>query len=275
MKTYDDIFLSPLSMEETLGGFFKLPAGGRWVLPTPTRGQESKFYFITEGACTITVEGTEYVGKAGDLFLIPEGTLHTYYNHKEACFSKYWVHFDLLPNGAFFERLALPHCINVPPKGRIARLFRRYNALRTHRDLADRIAVKAILLEILGEFIAAACPDGVTLDTPEGDPIGDVLRYIGDHPAEPLTAGELAARCYLHPNHFSRLFKARTGQTPARYVRYRKMELAKSYLEKSDLPIKEIMERIGETDPFAFSKRFKSYSSYSPRDYRRLFRKTP
>ncbi|MBQ2719319.1 MAG: AraC family transcriptional regulator [Clostridia bacterium] len=274
MKTYDDIFLSPLSMEETLGGFFKLPAGGRWVLPTPTRGQESKFYFITEGACTITVEGTEYVGKAGDLFLIPEGTLHSYYNHKEACFSKYWVHFDLLPDPTLLSRLSLPHFISVPPKGKIYRLFRRYDTLRTRPGLADRIALKAVLLELLGEYIAAASPGGVTLPTEEDDTIGAVLSYISEHPAEPLTMAELAARCYLHPNHFSRLFKARTGQTPARYVRYRKMELAKSYLEKSDLPIKEIMERIGETDPFAFSKRFKSYSSYSPRDYRRLFRKS-
>lgn len=274
MNSPDGMYLSFLGIEETLGGFFTIPAGRRWELPTPARAPQSKFYFITEGSCTITIGGQEYVGREGDLFLIPAGTAHTYYDHKEAPFSKYWVHFDLMPDNALLARLALPYVIHVPKAGKIARLFRRYATLNSRHGLAERIAVKGVLLEVLGEYISAACPDGVAVALPENDPLADVLRYIGDHLAEPLTTGELAARCYLHPNHFSRLFKAKTGQTPARYVRNRKMELAKTYLERSDLPVKEIMESVGETDPFAFSKRFKSYSSYSPREYRRLFRKS-
>ena len=54
----------------------------------------------------------------------------------------------------------------------------------------------------------------------------------------------------MHPNHFIRFFKEKTGETPAKYIKARRMETAKRYLEETELSVKEIMLAIGENDPY-------------------------
>lgn len=273
MDIISDMYLASLSASLSLGGHLSVPRGERWELFPPLKNTQNKFYLITKGSCTITVEGEEYHGRPGDLFLIPAGVSHSYKNHSEAEFSKLWVHFDLLPDNTVISLLSLPIVLQVPKEGKAYRLLRRFVRLKASQELADRIEAKALILDLFAEYVRLSYPAGVEVRTEQKTPIGEIVRYINNHLKEPLTVASLAERCYLHPNHFTRIFKQKTGQTPARYIRGKKMELAKTYLEGSDLSIREIMEKVGEEDLFGFSKRFKSYSSYSPREYRRLTRK--
>ena len=270
MESTDRAYLANLGGRVTLGGHFRSPVGTNWVLPKRTRILFNKFYYIRSGRCTITVDGCEYTGEAGDWFFIPAGSWHTYTDRCDEVFEKDWMHFELMPDNGLFSALSLPHRVRVPAGSRVPTLFRRYVRLARGTGVREEIAIKAILLDLVSEYIALAYPEGVA-HVGEERMIMRVLAYIGSHLAEPMTVSTLAARFYLHPNHFIRFFKSETGQTPARYIRNARMEVAKRALEETDRPIREIMEMIGETDVFAFSKRFKSYYSYSPREYRRVF----
>lgn len=99
-----------------------------------------------------------------------------------------------------------------------------------------------------------------------------VLKFVDDNIDKSLTVSELSEEFHFHPDHFNRIFKAHTGVTPALYVKARKMDKVKWYLENTDLSVMEIMKMVGENDPASFSKKFKSFFAVSPREYRRVYR---
>ena len=84
---------------------------------------------------------------------------------------------------------------------------------------------------------------------------------------------KLASIAHMHPTHFIRFFKSEMGQTPREYINRRKMEMAKTMLESTELMIGEISERLGFYDSMHFSKTFKSRYSISPTAYRENFLK--
>ena len=84
--------------------------------------------------------------------------------------------------------------------------------------------------------------------------------------------GELSARYFVHPNHFIRLFRSKTGLTPAKYVKDQRLQAARRLLESTTLSVAEIAERTGETDVANFSRAFKKYYNLSPAEYRKYFK---
>jgi transcriptional regulator GlxA family with amidase domain len=65
-----------------------------------------------------------------------------------------------------------------------------------------------------------------------------------------------------------RRFKAATGDTPIQYLQKIRIESAKHLLEITDLNLDTIMERVGYSDPSAFSLLFKRLTRLTPREYR-------
>jgi AraC-like DNA-binding protein len=97
-----------------------------------------------------------------------------------------------------------------------------------------------------------------------------ILEYIDNNLDKPLTVNLLAEVLDFHPIHFQRLFKEKTGKTPAVYVNALKMEKAKWYLDNSDMNISKIMTKVGEKDLSCFDKKFKRFYAVSPTEYRKL-----
>ena len=81
----------------------------------------------------------------------------------------------------------------------------------------------------------------------------------------------LAARAAVSERHFTRLFVAHLGQTPARYVRAARTEAAAQLLVSSSLPLAQVAPRCGlgsvEALRQAFVDRYAvAPSHYHPRD---------
>ena len=77
----------------------------------------------------------------------------------------------------------------------------------------------------------------------------------------------------MHPTHFIRYFRTRTGQTPARYVAERRMESAKRMLENTELDVSAVMEQVGLQEASHFARLFRKQYALTPTEYRREFRK--
>lgn len=74
----------------------------------------------------------------------------------------------------------------------------------------------------------------------------------------------------LSPDHFRRLFKKETGQTPIEYLIEKRIVYAKQLLESSyssNMKIKEISVLSGFNDPYYFSRLFKKITGKSPTDW--------
>ena len=83
---------------------------------------------------------------------------------------------------------------------------------------------------------------------------------------------DMAEVCSLTPRTLNRRFKRATGQTPQTYLQALRIEQAKKLLENTELPISEIVNKVGYDDVSSFARLFKKLTSLSPGYYRSSFR---
>lgn len=87
-----------------------------------------------------------------------------------------------------------------------------------------------------------------------------------------ITLNDIAQHVGYSPSHFGNLFVEETSYSPIDYYNQLKIQRACSYLQFSDLKIKEIAFRLGYFDPFHFSKAFKKEMDITPKEYRRKYK---
>ena len=73
----------------------------------------------------------------------------------------------------------------------------------------------------------------------------------------------------LHPNYLSNIIKIKTGKPITNWVTDKTISEAKSLLQNSSWPIKEISYRLGFSETAHFSNYFKKYTNISPVQYRK------
>ncbi|MFB8397681.1 GlxA family transcriptional regulator [Streptomyces yangpuensis] len=112
----------------------------------------------------------------------------------------------------------------------------------------------------------------LALPADPGDRIDDLRVWIGDHLAEDLSADALAARLHLSVRHFARLFRRRTGITPAAYVESVRLEAARRLLQDSSHTLPEIAALSGLGSVESLHRAFRGRLGTTPAEYRRRFR---
>ncbi len=90
-----------------------------------------------------------------------------------------------------------------------------------------------------------------------------------------ITVQRLAEEMNVSTRTLIRKFKTQTGQTPLAYIQKQRIEAGKELLEDSDLPLDEIVSRIGYQDSSSFRRLFKRETGLSPREYRKQFTINP
>lgn len=101
--------------------------------------------------------------------------------------------------------------------------------------------------------------------------IRQAIKFIEQNLSSKVTENELAHRAALTAQHFCVLFKAETGETPARYLNRLRMDEARELLEDDDhsqLSIKEIATTAGCNDLSHFVRDFERRFGLSPKRYR-------
>lgn len=98
--------------------------------------------------------------------------------------------------------------------------------------------------------------------------LGQAVREIEVHLAEPLSIPVLARRAEISHNHLTRLFKAEFGLTAEGYIRQRRVERAQHLLVHTTMAIKSIAAEVGLPDLHFFNKTIRAATGQSPRHYR-------
>lgn len=84
----------------------------------------------------------------------------------------------------------------------------------------------------------------------------------------PLSVAALARAANLSPSHFAHLFRDEVGTSPSRYVHALRMIRARLLIERTSLPIKAVMARVGCSDPSHFSRDFRRAHGLPPSEWR-------
>ena len=130
MKYSYDMNLFNLNVTCNKYSYLNVRAGEEWRTDSYSFTQ-NKFYYITEGHCTITIDGKEITGKKNDWFFIPAGKEYHYViDNSKDDFQKHWMHFDIYPNNDLFARLNLPYVIKSIGDTTVINLFEKYKSVK-------------------------------------------------------------------------------------------------------------------------------------------------
>lgn len=90
------------------------------------------------------------------------------------------------------------------------------------------------------------------------------LTYIEAHLTDELNVRAIAAKAYLSPYYFQRVFHALCGVSVAEYIRNRRMALAGEELAGTDARVIDVALKYGYDSPDSFARAFQRFHGVSP-----------
>ncbi|MBQ8989934.1 MAG: helix-turn-helix domain-containing protein [Prevotella sp.] len=252
------------------------------------RSPFARLYYVTEGAAQIELPSGVHTLTPGHLYLVPAFTTHSYRCNQ--VFSHYYIHiyedqlseYSILDGWDFpvevgaddidlalCERLCqINPFLRLPesnPESYDNHLTLISNLqLNQQRPFCDKVESRGILYILMSRFLKQAKPKTEVRD----DRIHQTLTYIRRNINSRLEISVLADKACMSKDHFIRVFKRETGETPNVYIAKRKQEKAELLLVTTDLPIKNIATALGFDDHSYFNKLFKKLSGITPQQYR-------
>jgi transcriptional regulator GlxA family with amidase domain len=107
---------------------------------------------------------------------------------------------------------------------------------------------------------------------PSCDTMQDMMTWMSQNLADPVTVDQLAARALMSPRTFARRFVQETGTTPQRWLTGQRILLAQQLLEETDETVDVVAERSGFGNATALRHHFRAWRATTPLAYRRTFR---
>lgn len=197
----------------------------------------TRLYYVTEGTAQILISGKIQILKANHMYFIPAFTKHSYICN--SYFSHYYLHIyeehqsdnNLLDNWDFpieipateldlalFQRLCAinPHMTlqKSDPTSYDNNYTLMQNLLKTNNEHYPKSRVKRYCIPIASTISTKSSNKMVLKD----NRIEEAIHYIRKHINETIELGVLAEKSGLSKDHFIRLFKKETGDTPLRYI---------------------------------------------------------
>ena len=252
------------------------------------RSPFARLYLVVEGRAQISLPSGIYNLTPGHLYYIPAFTTHSYIC--DSLFSHYYIHIyennleaeSMLDNWDFpveadateYDIELLKRLTYINPFLKLPmsnpEIYDNHKTLVSNIDMNVRrpfhvkMESRGILFILLSRFLKMATPKVETHD----DRIRTIISHIRSNLYEYQDIDQLAKLACMSKDHFIRIFKKETGDTPNAYITKKKMEAAELLLITSDEPIKNVAIKLGYDDCSYFNKTFKKYSGITPQQYR-------
>lgn len=253
------------------------------------RSPFARLYLVTDGTAKVVLPGGTHTLTAGHLYYIPAFTMHS--NVCSGHFVHYYIHIFEEQQGldtAMLEEWDMPvevtaHEEDILLMQRLCSLTPFLRLPQSDPDTYDnqhtlagnlrryeqsplhvKVEARGILLTLLARFISEATHRGCTGDRRIVTAIDNIRR----HADRPPTIESLANTACMSKDHFIRMFRNATGQTPGAYMTLRKIERAEQLLVTTDLPVKAISAQLGYYDCSYFNRTFKQHTGLTPQQYR-------
>ncbi|MDB4973122.1 MAG: Transcriptional regulator [Myxococcaceae bacterium] len=138
------------------------------------------------------------------------------------------------------------------------------------RALASEVA-RQLVVFVRRAGGQAQFSEQLAVQSAERAPLRELMSYVVDHPDAPLDVPTLARRANMSVRHFTRLFRAETGSSPAAFVERIRVETARRLLETSARSVEEVATQSGFGTPESLRRAFARRVDLSPREYRARF----
>jgi len=222
------------------------------------------------GAVIISDQGEEFPMRPGECLIVPAwGRFNT---RCSGPVRHTYVHFDPIGLPGAWVR---EHCTKIVPLARRPDWDELLDAMpiRDSRAWVLHLRCQAMLCDAMALAIAAAGASAPSANSASHSAellvVQPALEWIDRHIAQALPVDQLARRCAVSRDHFTRIFTRATGVSPARYVAERRITATALKLLSTDDSIEDIAESTGFTNRYHFSRVFQRILRTSPAAYRR------
>ena len=238
----------------------------------PHRRRRDSIYLILEGQGKITINGQEIYPKKNNMVLLPRNSIVSLYSENDTCYNKHWCEFIMHFGGvSLFDVIDFPYMIELDDISRAVELFELLDRLHLRNDAASALQLNAALLELVSIFLEHDTRE--TAHDARDNPFADKIKtFIAAHISESLSVKGLADAMGFNEKYFIDVFKRHFGTTPAKYVKSVRLEAAKHELLYSDIKVSSIPSKIGYSSLQKLSKDFKSYTEFTPSEFRNRFK---
>lgn len=227
--------------------------------------------FVAEGRGSLMLEGRRHELQSGSVFCYGPGVAHDISSDPSERLVKYFVDFSGTTAGTLLKQCGLRpgKALQVVAPAELQFLFDElvHNGLRATR-FSPSICSK--LLECLALKLAELSAPSEGLGSPAFLTYLKCRQHIQNHFERLRTLEQIARECHVNGAYLCRLFKRFDHQTPYQYLIRLKMNVAAERLHEPGALVKQVAEQCGFSDPFHFSRAFKSVFGLSPDAFRKL-----
>lgn len=96
----------------------------------------------------------------------------------------------------------------------------------------------------------------------------NILEYLNSNYQNNISLGECAGQFHISPNHIARMFKKYMNISYISYLNEIRVKKAMELLKDTDMPIKEIAEKVGYNNLNYFYKNFSLVTGITPKVYK-------
>lgn len=258
-----------------------------WV-PNFHRTRSDKLYVVTDGTGVARLNNEEYIVRAGDVFLIPAGTIQQGDTDAVNPIHKMWAHFQASTTRTL-QLLSLfppPLCLKGESSACIAALTSELLVEWKGQAPARQLAIKSLLMRILLTAYRAPerdfrAPDSVKPSPKDAlneggssrlplDRIRAALALMNRSYNQSLSLADLAKCACLHPTYFNQVFKRVVGMPPMKFLEQQRLRRAQELLSRDTISVADIALEVGYQDPYYFSRAFRRLTGLSPSAWREM-----
>lgn len=218
----------------------------------------------------VVEDGIEVLADEGSFILYHVGSPQHYYA-AQTTYSDDFIHFDIDEDYNFLKSLNIPfNCVLHMPKAKIfskilCNIQNEYISTNKNKELTLDLMLKQLLIK-LSEFMENDLEERKYLSY--YDILQKLRTEIYSNPEKGWTVAQMAKYCNLSPSYLQTLYKQAFQTTCINDMINSKMQLAKSLLLMTQLPVKEVAIQCGYQNIEYFMRQFKKTTGHTPSEYR-------
>lgn len=228
---------------------------------------EYEILFFMRGSAQYRIEGTTYNLIPGDLLFIRPRTFHYLIPQDVTEYERCVVQFsaDAIPPELRGAADAAEEILNLPKSNPLYQIFHRmFEAQSLVTPAEMTLLTQNLIVEVL-LTLKYAPADSTNRPMRRNDALAGILRYIDEHPSEPLRAQALADRFFVSRSWVEHVFRDQLGITVQQYVSKKRILYAQGLI-KSGLSPTLASEQCHYDNYATFYRNYKKILQRSPEE---------
>lgn len=228
---------------------------------------------VRHGHVRTQTRGLEFWAEAGDIMVHPPHLPFSEASERPGTHEYLMLDLTQTPQVEMLRLHPVSLVVRLPNPETFSQVFARLSVCWQQpaspvRDLQTFALTLELVALVLEGWQRMGCPLRPPAAQTPPDRFAALIAYVEAHLDQRITREDLAARVFLHPGYFDRIFRHTYGVAPLQMLRELRLSRARRLLETTAEPLEAIAAACGLGDPAAFSRAFRARYGVPPGRYR-------